>query len=216
MNGILKVIPRHKLNFLKYLAVFFFIYLLGIGSHPLWLPIFAKYLIVKTPLKKCDLIVVSAGSYYRFLYAIDLKKGDYAQKILLLGDERFKDISGEKTPLKMAFQEALDEGVAPEDLVSSNSTSTQDDAIVARKLMLARGLQSAIVISDRYNMKRVSIIFDRVFRDMPIDLVYAYSEADDGLVAPDRWWKTSPTFTYVIKEWIKIPLDLFMFERRLK
>ena len=122
MNGITKIMPLHKLVCLKRLAILLLVYFITVGSHQIWLPMFAEYLIVKTPLKKCDLIVVSAGSYYRFLYAIDLKKKDYAKKILLLGDERFKDISGEKTPLKMASQEALDEGVAPDDLMSNNST----------------------------------------------------------------------------------------------
>ena len=197
----------------KCMTTFILLYLAVVGTHKLWLPLFAEYLIVKAPLKKCDLIVVSTGSYTRFLYAIDLMKKDYAGKLLLLGDERFKNVSDSKTPLQMATEEALGEKIPVESLYSRSSTSTLDDARIAKKLLLSQGLKSAIVISDRYNMKRLSMIFNDTFRGTSVDLVYTYNEQDDGLVAPDHWWKSSPTFLYVVKEWIKFPLDLFAVKK---
>lgn len=191
------------------LGAFLLLYLLVLGTYKSWLPLFAEFLIVKTPLKKCDLIVVSTGSYDRFLYALELIKKGYGEKLLLLGDERFKKSATIKSPLELAMEEALDEGVR--DVYRHSSTSTLDDARAAKEMMTSLGLKSVIVISDRYNMRRASIIFNRVFRETSIDLNYAYSEQDaESFISPDRWWTASPTFLYVIKEWLKLPIDLYL------
>ena len=192
----------------KWLGVFLLLYLFILGTHKSWLPFFAEFLIVSTPLKQSDLIVVSTGSYERFIYAIELMKNGYGEKLLLLGDERFKNEVDTAGPLALAMEEALDEGIAS--VHKRNSTSTLDDARETKKMMASLGLKSAIIISDRFNMRRASMIFNDVFRGTSVDLIYAYSEDDtESFVPYDRWWTSSPTFLYVIKEWFKLPIDSY-------
>ena len=200
----------------KRVGAFLLLYLLVLLTHSFWLPLFAEFLIVKTPLKKCDLIVVSAGSYYRVRHAIELLKEGYAGNVLLLGDERFKVSADLKSPLELATEEFLFEGVSEDKILRRNSTSTQDDARQAKMLMGYMDFNSAIVVSDAYNMRRLAMVFNDVFHGTSVQLVYSHGIMGDEFAAPDSWWKSSPSFQYVIKEWLKFPLDIYTWFKRLK
>lgn len=200
----------------KSVGAFLLLYLLLLGTYNFWLPFFAEFLIVKTPLKKCDLIVVSAGSYYRVRHAIELLKQGYAGSVLLLGDERFKVSADLKSPLELATEEVLYEGVSEDKILRRNSTSTQEDASQAKMLMANMDFKSAIIVSDAYNMRRLAMVFSDVFRDTSVQLAYSHGEMSEGFATPDRWWKSSPTFQYVIKEWLKFPLDVYTWFKKLK
>lgn len=196
-------------GFAKGFGALVFLYLFFLGTYNFWLPWFGEFLIINTPLKQCDLIVVSTGSYSRVRYAIKLMEKSYAGKMLLLGDTRYK-ITG-KTTLELAEQEALKEGIARENLFVKHSTSTRDDARLAKETMALNGFKSALVVSDKYNMRRLAMVFDRVFQRTSLDLGYVYAGQEKiGKDARDRWWETPYAFIYVMKEWIKFPVNYYL------
>lgn len=197
--------------FAKALSSLLAFYLFVLGTHGLWLPWFGEFLIIKEPLKKADIVVVSTGSYPRFRYAIELMKAGYSQKLLLLSDERLKEDSNEKSLAEYAREEAIDEGFAGGNIFVGHSTGTQGDARETRKLMASLGFKSAIVISDSYNMRRLAMVFQKVFRGTSAELIFAHAHDDsESFPPPESWWKSYHTFSYVIKEWIKLPIDFYL------
>lgn len=188
-----------------YLVLF---YLFILGTYGFWLPWFGEFLIVNNQLKKSDLIVVSTGSHMRVQYAIELMEKGIAPRVLLLGDTRYKISIVDKTTLELAEREMLDDGVSREKLIAMHSTSTQDDARIARDLMTTLNVKSALVISDKYNMRRLAAIFNHVFRNTAFDLGYVYAGQDNIGSTRERWWEKQSSFIYVMSEWIKFPLNI--------
>ena len=88
------------------------IYLFTLLTHRFWLPSMANYLTIQNKPRLVDLIVVATPFRPRFLYALDLLKKGYADRIVLLGDARIKMVWSEKTSLELAKNEALNKGVA--------------------------------------------------------------------------------------------------------
>lgn len=190
-------------------AFLFLLYLLIISTHKYWLPFFGEFLIVKSSLVEADLIVVSTGSYSRVHYAIELMKKGYSPKMLLLGDTRYKVVLANKNILEVAEQEVLEEGVPREKLIVRHSTSTRDDARLAMQTMMTLGLKSAIVISDNYNMRRLAMVFDRTFQGSTLQLGYLPAELSVSKYT-DHWWESYLSFSYVLKEWIKYPINYYL------
>lgn len=196
-------------KFGRSLAVLALFYLFIVATHGYWLPLAAEFLIVQDPPEKTELIVVSTGSYERFRYAVELMRQDQAEKMLILGDLRLLTPIPGKTILDLAEEEAVFRGVPRENLILERSTSTLADARAAKKVMESRGFKTAGVISDIYNMRRMAMIFDHVFRGASIQLHYRAVDFQKNQFHPDQWWKHSRDFVYVMMEWIKMPLDFY-------
>ncbi|MCH8158079.1 MAG: YdcF family protein, partial [Nitrospinae bacterium] len=184
------------------------LYLLGVLSHRFWLPFAAEYLVLEEEPRSVDLIVVATPFRPRFLYALDLMQKGYADRILLLGDARIKMVWSGKTSLELARDESLKRGVPDAKIYTMHSTGTRGDAKGARDLMSFQGFQSAMVVSDPYNMRRLAMIFDRVFSGSGRDLVYV--PAGRKRNSPDYWWRSTHSFVYVVKEWMKLPINWYM------
>ncbi|MFQ5672673.1 MAG: YdcF family protein [Nitrospinales bacterium] len=184
-------------------------YLTAVMSQGFWLPPAAEFLMLRGPAPKADVIVVSTGSYARFRYAVGLAQKNPATKLLILGDPRITTPIPGKSPLDLAAQEALALGLPKRRLILEQSTSTLVDARVAKKIMAERSFTTAGVVSDSYNMRRLAMIFDHVFRGTAARLHYLPAEFKPDLPHPRQWWKYPREFKYVVMEWIKIPLDFF-------
>lgn len=194
---------------LKISAAFLITYLLFLGTHGFWLRGAANLLIIEDPLKKVDLLAVSTGSYSRFRYAVELMKKGYGKRLLILGDRRIVVDAEGKTPLDFAQKEAIAGGIPREQLLIENSTSTREDANVAKQVMLKKNYKSGAVVSDVYNMRRIAMIFDHAMEGTPLQLNYMRAEEDPPRYHPERWWEYPDEFVYVIKEWVKLPVDFF-------
>ncbi len=198
----------------KKIILLFLAYLLVLGTYRFWLPWFGDVLIVETPLKKADVVVVATGSYGRFLHAVGLIKKGYSDRILLLGDDRLQADPQGNSLTHYAREEAIGEGIDERNIFIGHSTGTQGDARAARAIADSRGYRSAIVVSDGYNMRRVAMIFEKVFVGSRVELIFDHGDWEDGgSFPPERWWESPGTFSYVVKEWIKLPIDFYMLQR---
>ena len=200
--------PILKNGFKLFLITFFLLYIFIISTHRFWLPLAAEYLVLKNPPRKADLIVVATPSRPRFLYALDLLKKKYANQILLVGDDRIKTMQDHKTASELARLEAISEGIAESRIHVKHSTGTRTDALQAKLLMTALGLKSALVTSDPYNMRRLSMVFEKIFEDT--ELVLHLIPTNQKRKTPDYWWLSPHSFIYVIKEWIKLPINFYL------
>ncbi|SVB24338.1 uncharacterized protein METZ01_LOCUS177192, partial [marine metagenome] len=204
----IKVIYRQVYVFGKFLCLAAVIYLLIVLTHRFWLPSMANYLKIENEPRLVDLIVVATPYRPRFLYALDLLQKGYADRIVLLGDARIKMTWSGKTSLELAKNEALKNGVPDSKIYTHHSTGTRGDAYAAEALMSLLGLKSAMVISDPLNMRRLSMIFKDTFARSGIELTYVpINQRKDPF---GYWWQSSYSFVYVIKEWIKLPINFFM------
>ena len=86
-----------------------------------------------------DLIVVSTGSYERFLFAAKLFKENPNSHMLILGDRRLETPLPGKSPLDIAKMETIVLGLQEDKLEFRHSTSTLVDARQAKNLMEEKG-----------------------------------------------------------------------------
>lgn len=94
-------------------------------------------------------------------------------------------------------------------LLEEEATSTYTNAVYTKELMETHGLRSAIVVSSDYHMRRVKLIFDRVYKDSGIELTYVTSQRNDQM-----WYKDRANVWYTFTEFVKIPayaLRLYKF-----
>jgi uncharacterized SAM-binding protein YcdF (DUF218 family) len=191
-----------------FLIAFSLFYLFIIFTHRFWLPYAADFLVIKNPPQKADLIVVATPFRPRFLHALDLFQKGYAKQILLVGDHRIKSLWSGKTTSELAQQEAIKLGIPESKIHIKHSTGTRTDALQAKLLMASLGLKSTLVLSDPYNMRRLSMIFKKVFQGSGMKLSLA--STDQKRKVPDYWWLSPHSFIYVIKEWIKLPINYYL------
>ncbi|MEC7640559.1 MAG: YdcF family protein [Nitrospinota bacterium] len=196
-------------TFTKGLSVIAALYLLAVMTYGTWLPLVAQFLVVRSPLPKTDLIVVSTGSYGRFRHAVKLTLNHRAKNLLILGDRRIVTPIPGKSSLDLAEEEALVLGIEKRRLILRHSTSTLVDARVTKNIMKERGFQSFGVVSDGYNMRRLAMVFDHVFDDSSFGLHYLPAEENLNALHPGQWWLHPLEFKYVMMEWIKLPVDFF-------
>ena len=189
----------------KVFSIAFFVYAMTVCFQSVWLKPFASILIVQDSYVSGDLIVVSTGSYERFLFASKLFKENPNSHMLILGDRRLKTPLPGKSPLDIAKMETITLGLPEDKLEFRHSTSTLVDAREAKTLMEEKGFKSASVISDPYNMRRLGIIFEYVFKDSNLVVRFVHGEER---WKPNKWWTEEEDLKFVFKEWIKFPIDL--------
>ena len=120
---------------LEVITIVFFIYVIIVSFQNILLRPFASFLIIKDSYMEGDLIVVSTGSYDRFLFASNLLKKSQASNMLILGDKRLKTPVSGKSPLDIAKIESKLLGLPKDKLKFRHSTSTLVDARQTKKIM---------------------------------------------------------------------------------
>ncbi|MDO8141982.1 MAG: YdcF family protein [Candidatus Brocadiales bacterium] len=170
----------------------------------------AKFLIVTDSQKSGDAIVVLGGGLgvRRVIHAVKLYEKGIAPIIILTGQEmefdgikvRFKDIK--LTEPKFAGMLAKLYGI-PEDILflEERSHNTYEDAKYVKEYLLKTGLHSAIIVSDPFHMRRVSMIFKKVFKGTSVSLTF--SAADDSEFPLGSLWSPGK-IRYVLSEYVKI------------
>ena len=203
------VIDRFLKRISKWILVVLGIYIAILASHTIWLGWMSGILIMDQEFKRADLMVASTGSYERFRYAVDLMMTEKVKQLLILGDPRIETPVLGKSVLDLAQEEALELGLSPGRVIVKESTSTLVDARVTEETLLELGYRSVLVISDAYNMRRLAMIFDQALKGSGVEITYLSAKGKWSRFHPKRWWRYPFEFEYVLKEWIKMPLDYY-------
>ena len=170
----------------------------------------ARFLIVPDTQKPSEAIVVLGGGLGvpRVIHAVKLYEKGIAPIIILTGQEmefngrkfRFKDIK--LTEPRFAGMLAKLYGIPENNLfLEERPQNTYEDAKYAKEDLLKMGIHSAIIVSDPFHMRRVSMIFKKVFNDAPVSL--AFSPADDGEFLLGGLWSPGE-IRYILSEYVKI------------
>ena len=183
----------------KLIGTVLIILLLAVLAYYYLLPGVASFLVFKTNLQHADVIIVLGGDSERLPYGVKLYKSNYSDKIIATGDDA-----------EYLRQYALKLGIAPKDFIlEDKATTTYENALFSRDIMLQDNFTSAIVVSSPYHMRRAAWLFDRAFKNDNITLLF--SPVDNSWFKPDKWWTNKREIHTVIDEYAKFMYYSIMF-----
>jgi len=185
----------------RFLAGVFVGILLSVGTGLTAFLLIGSWLAVEDPLEKVDAIVaISGDTGARADTAITLWKAGWAPMIVFSGAA----IDPESvSSAEIMRREALRQGV-PESavLVEGASTTTEENAAEVAKLMAARKLRSAILVTSPYHQRRAAFEFHRAFD--PRGLVFRNHPASDPEWNAFLWWRQEPVRSRTLLELVKL------------
>lgn len=181
-----------KLPAQKYLGCFF---LLLVGGLTVTLILWGlgAGLIEADPLKKADAIIVLSGNNDRIAEASRLKKSGYAFWVILTQananspemDARKLDVPGEMLI------------VAP-----GIVTSTYEEALTVKQVMVQRNLTSCMVVTDPFHTLRTHVIFNDVLGQAGIAV--SVHPVPDHWYTSTTWWQSWEGVQVTFQEYLKL------------
>jgi uncharacterized SAM-binding protein YcdF (DUF218 family) len=155
-----------------------------------------RFLTLTQPPKQSDAIIVLSGGQGRVEKAVELYKAGYAPYIILSNAKEITSRSGDM------IQTALNLGI-PQDVIYNEDAaeSTYQNAEFTLSIMKEQNFKSAIVVSSDFHMRRVKLLFDRVYKKSDIELTYVGS--DSGYNAK-RWWSDRKSRETTFNEYVKM------------
>ncbi|MDN3019557.1 YdcF family protein [Paenibacillus sp. BSR1-1] len=159
-----------------------------------------KFLVVEEAVQKADAIIVLSGDRgERVEKAAELYHQGYGKYFVISGGIIYNDV----TAAELMKEHALKLGV-PESaiILEDRADSTYENADFTRKVIKSYPIDSAIVVSSNYHMKRVKMIFERDFEHSGVKLYYA--GAKDRYFNKTKWWSNNKSIMITVNEYIKM------------
>lgn len=160
---------------------------------------------IEDPLAKVDAIVaVSGDEGFRTDTAVDLWKRGYAPTIIFAGSALDPESISSADIMK---REAVAAGVpAAAILVEPFSNTTEENAAGVVRLMGAKGLKTAILVTSPYHQRRAAILFGRAAALTPI--AFRNYPARDPRWDPNTWWLAEPARSLTVVELAKLSVEV--------
>jgi uncharacterized SAM-binding protein YcdF (DUF218 family) len=166
-----------------------FIYLIFLLS--VFTAISGRLLAVNDNPKKVDVIIVLSGDDGRLEKGVSLYNSGFSRYLML------SNATADQTTVENATRM----GVPFEDIISElHADSTYTNATLTKEIMLQRGFKSAIIVTSNYHSGRSKFIFDKVYKDANIDLIYCSSKPGYNL---NYWWTSKKGINTVFNEYVK-------------
>lgn len=176
-----------------------------------WLTLIGDFLIIDDLLEPAEVIHVIAGEDYRTDYAFQLYQRGYGKTIFFTGGRCESHLTGHGARAK---EKAIAQGV-PVDSIAFDDSDVMSTYMEAEKLKEwiernSYSVQSIIVVSDPFHMRRARCAYRRVFGDkvqlqmapVPFKLTPYQS----------TWWKNVKSREYVQDEYFKFIFYLFRYK----
>jgi uncharacterized SAM-binding protein YcdF (DUF218 family) len=176
-----------------------------------WLTLISDFLIVQDTLKPADIIHVIAGDDYRTDYAFQLYQEGYGKTVFFTGG--WCDIHLHDHGLR-ARGKALAQDL-PLDSIASDDSEVMSTYMETEKLKewMANNsspVQSIIVGSDPFHMRRARWAYQKVFGDqVKIQMAPVPFERTPYQSA---WWKDGDSRKHVAEEYFKLSFYLFRYQ----
>jgi uncharacterized SAM-binding protein YcdF (DUF218 family) len=149
---------------------------------------------------KADAVVVLAGGRGRVEEGIKLFREQRGRYLFLVGVDRMV----RKSDL---FREQSGSEEGERVFLENNSRNTLENAIYAREMIVKRQVNSILLITSRYHMKRATLIFRNT---LPKDIaIYPYPVDSKNL--KEEWWSHGGSFRLLFREFYKYCLFRFFF-----
>ncbi len=170
-----------------------------------YLPQLGLYLAVTDePPQPADVLVVLSGDRgERMEYAFSLYQAGLADLFIVSGGPLYGDLS----EADLLRRHAVLLGVPDNKVIlEPRAVNTYQNARYTRELMEFYNLESALVVTSPYHMRRVRMVFDEVYAGSGIRLRYA--PVPDSWFDPERWWETPGGRKVVLSEYAKLSVML--------
>jgi len=173
----------------------------------------ARWLIVRAPLERADVIVVLSGSATlreRVEHAARLYDEKRAPKILLTTDNRKAgwSRSEQRNPYfhEIAIRQLIRLGVPPEnvEVVTPPVDSTWDEATVLRDYAKTHNLRSILIVTSSYHSRRALFTFRNFFADTGTQVGIDPVETGIQTPRPATWWLHQRGWELVLVEYLKL------------
>lgn len=158
-----------------------------------------NFLVIDDLPKDSDVIIVLGGDTgNRAIKAVELYKEGYADKIIFSGGQLYYTL----TQAQAMSDHAIILGADKKDIIlEEKATSTFDNALYCKKIMLQKNYGSAIVVTSSYHTKRAKFIFEKMFQDSSIELTFCATY--DPQFVPSKWWKSNKSIMHTLTEYLK-------------
>ncbi len=166
-----------------------------------------NYLIAEDPPTKAELVFVLGGnSYDRGRKAAALYKEKKAERIVCLGanvPSVLQALGIDSSEGHISASIADQRGVPEEAIrVLEKGTSTMGEAIASLRYCRKNGIDSAIVLSDKFHLRRVRYVFEPLFKDSDTELHYRGTPS--SLYDESHWWRSEAGMIMVNNEYMKL------------
>ncbi len=163
-----------------------------------------RWLVVnQAPVRSDVIIVLGGGPVERVQVAAQLWHRGYAATMLLTGGCLRGHRASQAQTMACQAEHLGVPRVAM--LLEDQSRSTLENAQRTLPVLVNHGLTTALVVSSDYHMRRVGILFDRVYRGHGIRLTYV--AARDPAFSYPRWWSTAPSRRLTVSEYAKLVVN---------
>lgn len=171
----------------------------------------------ETP-RKSDCIFVLAGMHERKPYGIDLWRQGYARELILsvgrfewrrfytLGlpdDGGLRKLVNATPPQKRHFLVRLHDAKAEAILIAVSRPGTMTEGRVLAAQLRREKLRSLMVVSSPFHLRRVALVFQRVFRGSGTDLIFVAVPEDRSSIRQADLGKVKTARTAVWTEFRK-------------
>ncbi len=177
-------------------------FILAAGLVACWLMANAgRWLVLdQAPIRSDVIIVLGGGPVHRVQTAAQLCQRGYAPKLLFTGGSPCGD---QESQAQTMARQAEPMGIARAAmLLEDRSLSTLENAQRTLPVLLEHNMTTALIVSSDYHMRRVAMLFNRVYRGHGIHLTYV--AASDPAFSRPRWWSTAPSRRLTISEYAKL------------
>jgi len=186
----------------RILALIVTVAALLIITHEVWLSGLSEYLTIGEPPIFADaIIVLSGGPGDRARHGAEVFLTGYAPVVLTAGEPHTPGTPAYDAEYEMGRLELF--GIPADNIQTLGVlSSTIEEAERSRDWMETNGKRTLIVISDSFHLRRVSLIFNTVFQNANVDLVYV--AAEPSWFRQEGWWLRDAEFDAIVSEYVKM------------
>lgn len=158
------------------------------------------FLVVNDPLVRGDAIIAIGGNGpERVATSAALLRDGYGRWLVLSGGPYGLGHNSTVELLTQAFASGVP---AERVLVDDRAESTVENALGSARVMKARGLRTAIVVTSPYHTRRAAVMFSRIFRHEGLEV--RVRAADNSFFEVQRWWTRHRDRNLVVREYVKM------------
>ncbi|WP_157800909.1 YdcF family protein [Bacillus solitudinis] len=139
-------------------------------------PLLIDFLFYEEEPIKADVIILLSGASGRMETAAELYHQGYADKVLLTNAKA----------VGSTVERADKFGIPRAAVLKENqATSTYENALYSRDIVLEHGFRSALVVTSNFHMRRTRLAYERIFRGT--DVTFTYVPYHHSTITRDSW-----------------------------
>ena len=152
---------------------------------------------LQPPLERSDAIIVISGDedQARLREGLRLWRERWAPRLIFSGAARAGPVSNAEAMRRRAIADGVPASAV---LVDDQGADTYGNAVHTRRIMVANGLGSAILVTSPYHLQRAAVTFNGVYSGSGIRLIA--SAAPDSDWRKQSWWLRSDLRLLTLQE----------------